>query len=129
MAEERGISIEEFIKKYGEPYEPETDDYKVSSFQMNIDNAKKSTGKIYGMHMYWVKQVPDVVKQYVEYYTKPGDIVLDAFAGSGMTGVAAMMCGRHAILYEISPACIHIARNYTAPIDPYILQKAYYQGF
>jgi len=119
-------SIAEFIKKYGKPYDPETDDYDVGPFQRSFDNASKSS-KIYMMHMYWTKQDPYVVKQFIEHYTKPGDIVLDAFAGTGMTGVAAIMCGRHAILTEISPACIHIARNYTAPIDPYILEKAYYK--
>ncbi len=116
--------LTEFIKKYGKPYDPETDDYDVPPFQKNIDNASKSS-KIYNMHMYWTKQDPYVVRQYIEHYTKPGDIVLDAFCGTGMTGVAAMMCGRHAILLEISPACIHIARNYTTPIDPNVLYKAY----
>jgi DNA modification methylase len=116
--------IVEFIKKYGKPYNPETDNYGVTPFQENIDNASKSS-KIYNMHMYWTKQDPYVVKRYIEHYTKPGDIVLDAFAGTGMTGVAAMMSGRYAVLCEISPACIHIARNYTTPIDPHILQKTY----
>jgi hypothetical protein len=27
------------------------------------------------------------------HYTQPGDVVLDGFAGSGMTGVAAQWCG------------------------------------
>jgi len=126
MKQEKEISVEEFIKKYGKPYHPETDDYDVPPFQENIDNASKSS-KIYNMHMYWTKQDPYVVKKYIEHYTKPGDIVLDAFAGTGMAGVAAMICGRHAILCEISPACIHIARNYTTPTDPYVLQKAYYE--
>lgn len=121
---EKEISFEEFIKKYGKPYDPDTDDYDVQPFQENIDNASKSS-KIYNMHMYWTKQDPYVVKRYIEHYTKPGDIVLDSFAGTGMTGVAAMMCGRNAILCDISPACIHIARNYTTPIDPHVLQKAF----
>ncbi|MEA1964416.1 MAG: DNA methyltransferase [Candidatus Aerophobetes bacterium] len=120
-------SLTEFIKKYGKPYDPKVDDYDTGPFQKSIDDAQKSTGKIYGMHMYWVKQVPQVVKQHIEHYTKPGDIVLDAFCGTGMTGVAAMLCGRHAILTEISPACIHIARNYTTPIEPHTLERAYYR--
>ena len=118
--------LSELIKKYGKPYDSDTDDYDVPPFQENIDNASKSSA-IYNMHMYWTKQDPYVVKRYIEHYTKPGDVVLDAFAGTGMTGVAGMMSGRHAILCEISPACIHIARNYTTPIDPKIFQKAYYQ--
>lgn len=119
-------SLTEFIKKYGKPYDPKTDDYEVGPFQKSFDNASKSSA-IYNMHMYWTKQDPYVVKQFIEHYTKPGDIVLDAFCGTGMTGVAAMMCGRHAILTEISPACIHIARNYTTPIEPHILERAYYR--
>ncbi len=106
--------LSEFIKKYGKPYDPENDDYDVPPFQENIDNASKSSA-IYNMHMYWTKQDPYVVKRYIEHYTKPGDIVLDAFAGTGMTGVAAIMCGRHAILCEISPACASILREIIQP--------------
>lgn len=32
--------------------------------------------------------------------TRPGDIVLDCFAGSGATGIAAKITGRRAILIE-----------------------------
>jgi len=116
--------LSKFIDKFGKPYKLEDDDYEVEPFQENIDDASKSSA-IYNMHMYWTKQDPYVVKKYIEHYTKQGDIVLDAFAGTGMTGVAAMMCGRHAILGEISPACIHIARNYTTPIEARVLQGAY----
>ena len=119
-------SIAEFIREYGKPYDPKTDDYDVGPFQKSFDDASKSSA-IYNMHMYWTKQDPYVVKQFIEHYTKPGDIVLDAFCGTGMTGVAAMMCGRHAILTEISPACIHIARNYTTPMEPHILERACYR--
>ena len=33
-------------------------------------------------------------------YSRPGDIVLDPFAGSGSTGFAARSCGRRFILIE-----------------------------
>ncbi|MDE3100543.1 MAG: DNA methylase, partial [Verrucomicrobiota bacterium] len=36
----------------------------------------------------------------VEAYSRPGDIVLDPFAGSGTTGVAARQCRRRFILIE-----------------------------
>lgn len=32
-------------------------------------------------------------KPIILHYTSPGDLVLDGFAGSGMTGVAAQLCG------------------------------------
>lgn len=116
-------SIAEFIKKYGKPYDPETDDYDVSPFQKDIDNASKSSA-VFGMHMYWTKQDPYVVRQYIEHYTRPGDIVLDAFAGTGMTGVACKMSGRHAILFDLAPVCIHISRNHLNPVEPNELRKS-----
>jgi len=36
----------------------------------------------------------------VDLFSEPGEIVLDATAGSGTTGVAAKRLGRHAILIE-----------------------------
>ena len=36
---------------------------------------------------------------------------------SGMTGVAALMTKRYAILNDLSPAAVHIARNYCTPVD------------
>ena len=31
--------------------------------------------------------------RYILHYTDPGDIVFDGFCGTGMTGVAAQLCG------------------------------------
>ncbi len=42
--------------------------------------------------------------------TEPGSIVVDAFAGSGTTGVAAHALGRRAILVDRSPVAIATAR-------------------
>jgi len=42
--------------------------------------------------------------------TKPGDVVLDPFGGSGTTGVAALLEGRRVILVEREPAFAAIAR-------------------
>ena len=39
----------------------------------------------------------------IEATTFPGDIVLDCFAGSGSTGVAALRLGRRTVLMEIDP--------------------------
>ena len=31
--------------------------------------------------------------RYILHYTEPGDVVFDGFCGTGMTGVAAQLCG------------------------------------
>jgi len=49
---------------------------------------------VYDAHTYHTKVPPGGIVQLIEYYTKPGDTVLDPFCGSGMTGVAAAPLGR-----------------------------------
>jgi DNA modification methylase len=46
----------------------------------------------------------ELFRRPIEYHTAPGDIVLDPFAGSGTTIVAAEATGRRAYCLEIDPA-------------------------
>ena len=50
-----------------------------------------------------------LVSQWVRWFTEPGDVVLDPYAGSGTTGVAAKASGRRAILVEIEERFCEIA--------------------
>lgn len=49
--------------------------------------------------------------------TKPGDVVLDPFGGSGTTGVAALLEGRRVVLVEREPAFVAIIRARCAAAD------------
>ena len=40
-----------------------------------------------------------------------GDIVLDPFAGTGSTGVAAIAAGRHSVSVEIDPGYVRMAED------------------
>lgn len=58
--------------------------------------ADVSEGKndpIYNAHSYHTKVPHKAVMRYILHYTEPGDSVLDGFCGTGMTGVAANLCG------------------------------------
>lgn len=52
-----------------------------------------------------------LLEQLIRRNTRPGDIVLDPFMGSGSTGVAAMKAGRRFIGYEIDSHYYDIAKN------------------
>ena len=83
------------------------------------------TDRIYSAHTYHTKVPPAGIEQYIRHYTKEGDVVLDPFCGSGMTGVAATSCGRNAILVDLSPSACHIAYNHNVPLDAPALEAAW----
>jgi len=75
------------------------------------------TKSAYRAHSYHTKVPPEAITPFIRAFTNPGDVVLDMFSGSGMTGVAALAEGRNAVLSDLSPAAVHISRNYTTPCD------------
>ncbi|WP_312223731.1 DNA methyltransferase [Rhizobium rhizoryzae] len=81
----------------------------------------------YLAHSYHTKVPPEAIEPFIEHFTKPGDVVLDPFCGSGMTGVAASMLGRQAIVNDLSPAAAHLAWNHTRECDPRALRATYQQ--
>ncbi len=84
------------------PYDPTSDDYAVEAFDQPIETTKATA--IYNMHTYWSKKPHDAIRQYIRHYTRPGDLVLDPFCGSGGTALAALMEGRKAVAIDRSPA-------------------------
>lgn len=85
------------------------------SIPEQVDAQKTSSS--YRAHSYHTKVPPEAIRPFIRAFTRPHETVLDPFCGSGMTGVAALMEGRNALLSDLSPAAVHIARNYTAPCD------------
>lgn len=52
-------------------------------------------------------QLPvEFVKKFIEYSSRPGDLVVDPFAGSFSTGRAADELGRHCVGFELNPAAV-----------------------
>jgi 16S rRNA G966 N2-methylase RsmD len=79
---------------------------------------------VYMAHGYLTKVPVPAIVPFIEAYTSPGDVVVDPFAGSGMTGVAAAALGRRARLFDISVLGQHIGRNYVNLVDRDLLVKA-----
>jgi len=135
-------ALHDFVAKYARPYDPESDDYDRPPFAADIKEGKNDP--IYNAHSYHTQVPPRGIIPYILHYTRPGDLILDPFCGSGMTGVAAQMCAnppadlleqfpelkervgpRHAILNDLSPAACHIAYNYNTPVDADALQHEF----
>jgi len=107
--------INYFIEKYGTPYDEETDNYHREPFVGDVSEGRNDP--IYNAHSYHTKVPYKAIMKYIEHYTDEGDIVFDGFCGTGMTGVAAQMLNRKAVMSDLSPAATFIAYNYNTPVD------------
>lgn len=81
------------------------------------------TDKSYTLHTYHSKVPASTLAHLIEHFCAPGDVVLDCFCGSGVTGVAcAEVSARgkpvHAVLLDLSPAATFITYNYLFGVAP-----------
>lgn len=66
------------------------DDRHSQPFASDVTEGKGDP--IYDAHPYHTKVPPKALMRMLLHFTEPGDLVLDAFSGSGMLGVAASLC-------------------------------------
>ncbi len=65
--------------------------YHRDPFAADVSEGKNDP--IYNAHSYHTKVPHKAIMRYILHYTDPGDVVLDGFCGTGMTGIAAQLCG------------------------------------
>src|SRR5690606_7979932 len=66
-------------------------DFEVTEpYPLDINAGKNHA--IYNAHSYHTKVPHEIITKFLLYYTQPGDVILDSFAGTGMTGVASSFC-------------------------------------
>lgn len=85
--------VADFIKHYGKPYDLNMP-YSREPFAADVSEGKNDP--IYNAHSYHTKVPHKAIMRYILHYTEPGDVVFDGFCGTGMTGVAAQLCGNKA---------------------------------
>jgi len=56
----------------------------------------------------WAPQIP---RNLILRYSKPGDIVLDQMCGCGTTLIECKLTGRNAIAFDINPKMVELSRN------------------
>ena len=99
--------IADFIAEWEaqKPDQPDSNHYHREPFAADVSEGKSDP--IYNAHSYHTKVPYKAIMRYLLHYTQPGDIVYDGFAGTGMTGVAAQMCGDREVVtslgYKIEP--------------------------
>ena len=97
------------------------------------------SGALFGAFPYPTKISPEAIALFIAAHTDPGETVFDGFAGSGTTGLAALLCeepsedlrraadrlgirvrwgARNAVLYELSALGGLVGQTLTNPPEP-----------
>lgn len=111
---EKNTALKSFVHKYmRDEGAPRDIDVSKVSGEIRVTRADP----VYNMHAYWSKKSTDAIRQFIEHFTQPGDLVLDPFCGSGSTALSAISCGRHGIAIDLSPAATFITKHYCTSVE------------
>jgi DNA modification methylase len=96
---------------------------------VHIDHAisPQAHTPMYLMHKYWARKPHNVVGEYIEHYSKKGEIVLDPFVGSGVTAIEALKRGRKALAIDLDSLSTFITRMTLKPINLKSFKDAFRQ--
>jgi len=104
--------VADFLGRGGAP----NGGYPEEPFSADVKAGKGTS--FYRAHTYHTKVPPQGIEAFIAHYTQPGQVVMDPFCGSGMTGIAAIRQGRRALLSDLSPAATFFAYNHCRLLDP-----------
>ncbi|MBK6610955.1 MAG: type I restriction enzyme HsdR N-terminal domain-containing protein [Sphingobacteriales bacterium] len=102
-------------------------DYATRPLLEEIEVKKRAVKRHFGVHGYFTKQTWNVVAEYIKNFSKPGDLVLDPFGGSGVTAIEALMNSRKGINIDINPMAVFLVSSLIAPVKQSELTEAFNQ--
>lgn len=91
--------IEDFIKRSSKLESKQEKEFNIQPYSSDVSESKGHP--IYLAHSYHTKIPHRIIMRYILHYTKPDDLILDGFCGSGMTGVAAQLCNNSNEIKEL----------------------------
>jgi DNA modification methylase len=137
--------INDFIKEWeAEKPKLQAEGKRNASFEVRepyaADVSEGKNNPIYMAHAYHTKVPHPAIMRYILHYTQPGDTVFDGFCGTGMTGVAANLCGsktavaaigeasgsvgaRHGVCSDLAPIASLISASYNLKFDPITFRR------
>ncbi len=100
-------------------------DYGSRPLLEEIPVRKQQAKRHFGVHGYFTKQSWNVVAEYIKNYSKPGDLILDPFGGSGVTVIESLVCNRRGISIDINPLAVFLVKSLMAPVRQSQLTEAF----
>jgi 16S rRNA G966 N2-methylase RsmD len=100
-------------------------DYSNRPLLDEIPVRKQAAKRHFGVHGYFTKQAWNVVREYIQNFSQPGDLVFDPFGGSGVTAIESLMLDRKTIHIDLNPMSAFMVSALIAPIKQNDLINAF----
>lgn len=81
--------------------------------QLAVRNNDYIHGLTHNYYRYPARFSPKFVREIIELFSKPGDVILDPFVGGGTTLVEALASNRHSIGFDVSPIAAFVSQAKT----------------
>lgn len=69
---------------------------------------------VHSLHWFPGNFIPEIPSFLIQILSRPGDVILDPFCGSGTTGIEALRLGRNAVLSDINRAGLQVTEGKVA---------------
>jgi len=115
--------IADFIEEWESQKPEKPADYQYHREPFAADVSEGKNDPIYNAHSYHTKVPHKAIMRYILHYTEPGDIVFDGFCGTGMTGVAAQMCGDREVIESLGVTKQSPEQKYKVDKDGIIFER------
>lgn len=91
--------------------------------QLAVRTKDNVQGFTHNYYRYPARFSPKIVREVIELFSKPGDVILDPFVGGGTTLVEALANNRHSIGFDVSPIATFVSQTKTTLLSEKDLEK------
>jgi hypothetical protein len=91
--------------------------------QLAVRTKDNVQGFTHNYYRYPARFSPRFVREVIELFSKPGDVILDPFVGGGTTLVEAFASNRHSIGFDVSPIAFFVSQAKTTLLSEKDLEE------
>jgi hypothetical protein len=93
--------------------ELQVDSNAIRRLQLAVQSKDNVQGLTHNYYKYPARFSPKFVREVIEAFSEPGDVILDPFVGGGTTLVEALATNRHSIGFDVSPIASFVSKSKT----------------
>ena len=84
---------------------------RLNAIDWNFPQARTFRQSVHALHWFPGNFIPQIPAHFIQILSRPGDLVLDPFCGSGTTGAEAYKLQRHSLQSDVCRASIQVAEG------------------